>query len=445
MSLIGTFAGLLLLGYSINTLTLFGMVLAIGIVVDDAIVVLENVERIMHEEGLAAREAAIKAMTEVTSPIIAIVLVLCAVFVPIAFLGGLTGELYRQFAVTISMAVVISGFVALTLTPALCVLVLSETEETRSAASSPGSTAASARATDHYESGVAWIIRRGGIGLALFAIMVAAAACLWRITPGSLVPDEDQGFYIAAVILPDGATLERTDKVVDEVTKAIQSNPANLDVVAFTGFDFLGGGFRNNAATIFVTQIPWHERKVADAAGGRRLLHEDRPHQGRRWRSPSARRRSSAWAPRAASSSTSRTAATAARSRWRRRSASSSAPRTRSAELGFVQTLWRASVPQLYVDVDREKAKALGVPLEELYGTLAATLGTYYVNDFNKFGRTWQVLMSAEPQSPQPPGRRRQGLDTLREGRDDPARLARQGALHARVPIRSIASTTCRR
>src|SRR5712672_3641537 len=173
VSLIGTFAGLYLLGYSINTLTLFGMVLAIGIVVDDAIVVLENVERIMREEEMDSREAAIKAMKEVTSPIVAIVLVLCAVFIPIAFLGGLTGELYRQFAITISIAVVISGFVALTLTPALCVIVLKE--ETRP---KRGFFALFNRgfrsATDHYESGVAWIIRRGGIGLALFAIMVAA-------------------------------------------------------------------------------------------------------------------------------------------------------------------------------------------------------------------------------------------------------------------------------
>ena len=397
VSLIGTFAGLLLLGYSINTLTLFGMVLAIGIVVDDAIVVLENVERIMHEEGLAPREAAIKAMKEVTSPIIAIVLVLCAVFVPIAFLGGLTGELYRQFAVTISMAVVISGVVALTLTPSLCVIVLKSGKRSESGIFA-WFNRSFVRVTDHYESGVAWMIRRGGIGLALFAVMVGAAVFLWRITPGSLVPDEDQGFYIAAVILPDGATLERTDKVVGEVLKAIQSNPNNEDVVAFTGFDFLGGGFRNNAATIFVTQKHWDQRKVATpqvvgdffmktahikeglalafgpppifglgTAGGFEFYIQNRGNGG----------------PQALAQALGQFLGAA----------------NQDPLLGGVQTLWRASVPQLYVDVDREKAKALGVPLEELYGTLAATLGTYYVNDFNKFGRTWQVLMSAEPAS----------------------------------------------
>ncbi|HEY1289739.1 MAG TPA: multidrug efflux RND transporter permease subunit [Burkholderiales bacterium] len=395
VSLIGTFAGLLMLGYSINTLTLFGMVLAIGIVVDDAIVVLENVERIMHEEGLPPRDAAVKAMREVTSPIIAIVLVLCAVFVPIAFLGGLTGELYRQFAVTISMAVVISGVIALTLTPSLCVIVL-KPEKRRQRGFFAWFNRAFGRATDHYESGVAWMIRRGGVGVALFACMVAAAAWLWHITPGSLVPDEDQGFYIAAVILPDGATLERTDKVVAEVNKAIASNPNNLDVVAFTGFDFLGGGFRNNAATIFVTQKPWSERKVATpqvvgdffmktahikeglalafgpppifglgTAGGFEFYIQNRGTGG---------------------------SGELAKALGQFIGAAHKEP-----QLGMVQTLWRATVPQLSVDVDRDKAKALGVPLEELYGTLAATLGTYYVNDFNKFGRTWQVLMSAAP------------------------------------------------
>ena len=395
VSLIGTFAGLFLLGYSINTLTLFGLVLAIGIVVDDAIVVLENVERIMHEEGLAPREAAIKAMQEVTSPIVAIVLVLCAVFVPIAFLGGLAGELYRQFAVSISIAVVISGIVALTLTPALCGIVLKPGGRARR-----GFFAAFNRffgaATDRYESGVAWIIRRGGIGLALFAAMVAAALGLWRITPGSLVPDEDQGFYIAAVVLPDGATLERTDRVVGEVVKAIRSNPANQDVVAFTGFDLLGNGFRNHAATIFVTQKHWDERRVTTrelvgeffmktahineglvfafpppaifglgTAGGFELYLQNRGEGG---------------------------PARMAQVMGEFMGAAAKEPM-----LGGVQTPWRAAAPQLRVDVDREKAKALGVPLEELYGTLAATLGTYYVNDFNRLGRTWQVLMSADP------------------------------------------------
>ena len=371
------------------------MVLAIGIVVDDAIVVLENVERIMREDGAKPREAAIKAMHEVTGPIVAIVLTLTAVFVPIAFLGGLTGELYRQFAVTISIAVVISGLVALTLTPSLCVLVLKHREPPRR-----GFFALFNRfftsVTSHYTWGVTWMIRRAAIGVLVFAGMVAIVVWLWRVTPGSLVPDEDQGFYISAVILPDGATLNRTDKVVAQVEKAIQSNPANADVISFTGFDFLGGGFRNNAATIFVTQIPWDKRKVTAAqlvgelfgktagikealvlafnpppifglgtAGGYEFYIQNRGEGG-------ARRLNEVT------------------QQFLQRVNS-------DKELGGAQTLWRANVPQLYVDVDREKAKKVGVPINDVFSALSATLGTYYVNDFNKYGRAWQVLMSAEP------------------------------------------------
>jgi HAE1 family hydrophobic/amphiphilic exporter-1/multidrug efflux pump len=331
----------------------------------------------------------------VTGPVIAIVLTLTAVFVPIAFLGGLTGELYRQFAVTISIAVVISGFVALTLTPSLCVLILKHTE-----APKRGFFAAFnrffARATSHYTSGVTWMIRRGIVGVVLFLGMVAITAGLWKYTPGSLVPDEDQGFYISAVILPDGATLARTDNVVREVEKAILSNPANADVISFTGFDFLGGGFRNNAATIFVTQVPWDERKVTaqdlvgelfgktagikealvlafnpppifglGTAGGYEFYIQSRGDGG---------------------------------SKRMNEVTQQFLQRVNSdKQLGFAQTLWRANVPQLYVDVDREKAKKIGVPINDVFSALSSTLGNYYVNDFNKYGRAWQVLMSADP------------------------------------------------
>jgi HAE1 family hydrophobic/amphiphilic exporter-1/multidrug efflux pump len=394
VSLIGTFAGIYFLGYSINTLTLFGMVLSIGIVVDDAIVVLENVERIMREEGLAPRDAAIKAMREVTGPIIAIVLTLVSVFVPIAFLGGLTGELYRQFAVTIAISVVISGLVALTLSPALCALILRPHEAPNRffAAFNRWFT----RVTAHYTDGVIWMLRRGVVAAVLFLGMVGLATWLWKITPSSLVPDEDQGFYISAVILPDGATLERTQKVVEQVEAAIRSNPNNEDTVSFTGFDFIGGGFRNNAATIFVTQKHWDERTVTASqlvgelfgktmgikealvlafnppaifglgtTGGYEFYIQNHGEGGAK-RLDEVK---NAFLARA----------------------------NQDPQLGGAQTLWRATVPQLRVDVDREKAKTLGVPIADLYATLSATLGSYYVNDFSKYGRAWQVLMSAEP------------------------------------------------
>ncbi|MBI5462294.1 MAG: multidrug efflux RND transporter permease subunit [Gammaproteobacteria bacterium] len=395
VSLIGAFAGLHLLGYSINTLTLFGMVLAIGIVVDDAIVVLENVERIMHEQGKSAYDAAIQAMHEVTGPVIAIVLVLTAVFVPIAFLGGLAGELYRQFAITISIAVVISGFVALTLTPALCVLILKH-EHKNEAAIFQRFNAWFKRVTGRYTHGVAFMLKRSMLGLLLFAGMVAITSWMWKHTPGSLVPDEDQGWYFTSVLLPDGATLERTDAVVKQVVDAIKSNPANAYAIAFTGFDFLGGGYKNSAATIFVTQIHWDEREMdtqslvgelymktagiteglvlafnpppifgLGTAGGFELYIQNRGEGGA--------------------------------ARLNEVAQQFIAKANSDPLLMNTATFWRAGTPQLFIDLDRERAKALGVPIDEAFNTLSATLGSYYVNDFNKYGRTWQVLMSAHP------------------------------------------------
>ncbi len=395
VSLIGAFAGLHVLGYSINTLTLFGMVLAIGIVVDDAIVVLENVERIMHEQGKLAYDAAIQAMHEVTGPVIAIVLVLTAVFVPIAFLGGLSGELYRQFAITISIAVIISGIVALTLTPALCVLILKH-EHKHPARIFQLFNNWFGRVTRRYTEGVAWMLKRSLLGIVLFVGMVIITAGLWKTTPGSLVPDEDQGWYFTSVLLPDGATLERTDAVVNQVVEAIKSNPANAYAIAFTGFDFLGGGYKNSAATIFVTQTHWDERTMdtqslvgelfmktahikealvlafnpppifgLGTAGGFELYIQNRGEGGAQRLNEVAQQ--------------------------------FIAKANADPMLMNIATFWRASTPQLRVDMDREKAKALGISIDTAFASLSATLGNYYVNDFNKYGRTWQVLMSAPP------------------------------------------------
>src|SRR5688572_29331486 len=244
VSLIGAFAGLWLTGFSINTLTLFALVLAIGIVVDDAIVVLENVERLMREDNMPPFEAALEAMRVVSGAVVAIVLVLCAVFIPVAFLGGIAGALYRQFAVTLSIAVVISGFMALTLTPALCALLMK-----------PG----------HHESrlfrpfnvGFAWTTRRflDGVHLLLkyrilsllaFAVIVAACVFLFLRVPSSFVPTEDQGYIFGHVQLPDGATLERTRKMSAALSEIAQAEPGVRNVFAINGFDLLGGGNKTN-------------------------------------------------------------------------------------------------------------------------------------------------------------------------------------------------------
>jgi len=424
VSLIGTFAGLHVLGYSINTLTLFGMVLSIGIVVDDAIVVLENAERLMHEHAMSPRAAALEAMREVTGPVIAIMLVLISVFVPIAFIGGLAGELYRQFAITISISVMISGLVALTLTPALCAVIL-KPEHKQVNGFFRGFNRLFGWVTKRYTGGVDWILKRAAVGIVLFLVMVAVTVQLWRITPTSLVPDEDQGYYIAAVFLPDGASLQRTDRVVGKVTEAIKSNPANEYAVAFTGMDFLGGSFKNSAATIFASMKPWDERQMPSGAlvgefygktagikeglalafnppaifglgnsGGFEVNIQNRGEGGPQ--------------------------------RMNEVVQAFIAKASQDKTFAFAQTLWRAQTPQLYVDVDRARAAALGVSLDEVFNTLSATLGTYYVNDFNKFGRTWQVLMSADKE--------------YRKKPEDIGALHVRGANNQMVPISAFAT-----
>src|SRR3954466_4477274 len=264
VSLIGAFAGLWAVGFSINTLTLFALVLAIGIVVDDAIVVLENVERLMRENDMAPFDAAIEAMREVSGAVIAIVLVLCAVFVPVAFLGGIAGQLYRQFAVTLTFAVVISGFMALTLTPALCAILMKKGDH-------------GAGIFRPFNRGFDWITQRflGGVGfmlrhrylsLALFALLVAGCVGLFLSVPSSFVPAEDQGYIFANVQLPDGATMERTRRISTQLSDIAQKQPGVQNVMAINGFDLLGGGNKTNAATLFIPLKHWDERKNAPAA-----------------------------------------------------------------------------------------------------------------------------------------------------------------------------------
>src|SRR3954471_289693 len=258
VSLIGTFAGMYLLGFSINLLTLFGLVLAIGIVVDDAIVVLENVERIMRTERKSQRDAAVLAMQQVSGPVVAIVLTLCAVFIPVSFLGGLAGELYRQFAVTIAVSVVISGIVALTLTPALAALLLKERDE-EPILPFRAFNRGFGWLTDRYESAVAYILKRSSASITLVALMVAGAAFLWHRVPGSLVPNEDQGYVLLAVGLPAAAALDRTQAVTKKVTEGVMKNPAVANVITFSGFDILASAQKTNSGISFVTLKDWSE------------------------------------------------------------------------------------------------------------------------------------------------------------------------------------------
>ncbi len=395
VSLIGTFAGLWLAGFSINTLTLFAMVLAIGIVVDDAIVVLENVERLMREEGMAPMPAAIEAMREVSGAVIGIVLVLAAVFIPVAFLGGIAGTLYRQFAVTVTIAVVISGIVALTLTPALCALLLK-----------PGHGGWSERffrpfnrffawLTDRFMHGVDLVLHHRIVSLLAFVALLAGAGWLLERVPGSFVPAEDQGYIIAVAALPDGATLERTEKSTEQMRLMMKDNAAVENFFIVNGFDLIGGGTKPNSATMFLPMKPWDQRRQSsqELAGefsgkgfalGDGIAFAFNPPpilglgQAGGFEFYVQGRLSS---DTAALAQVTNDFVNALRAR---------------PELDGLTTFFRPTVPQLRVEVDREKALALGVSTTDVFAALQAQMGSLYVNDFNKSGRTYRVTMQAD-------------------------------------------------
>jgi hydrophobe/amphiphile efflux-1 (HAE1) family protein len=394
VSLIGAFAGLWLAGFSINTLTLFALVLAIGIVVDDAIVVLENVERLMREEGMRPFEAALEAMDEVSGAVIAIVLVLCAVFVPVAFLGGIAGALYRQFAVTLAIAVVISGLMALTLTPALCAILMR-----------PGDH--ESRVFRPFNVGFAWFTRRflDGVELLLrhrvaagLAFLALVGACAWMFVkiPASFVPAEDQGYLYGHVQLPDGATLERTRRLTGAVGRIGQEHPGVQDVFAINGFDFLGGGNKTNAATLFLPLKEWEVRPDAPAPGIAREL-----------MSKAAALRDGVVL--VFNPAPIRGLGTAGGFEVYLQGRTESDPHKlfqtmqtfldalrAHPQLTGIASFFRPTSPQLQVEVDREKALALGVPVQDVFDALLSTMGVLYVNDFNKFGRTFRVQMQAD-------------------------------------------------
>ena len=262
VSIIGTFAGMYALGYSINTLTLFGMVLAIGIVVDDAIVVLENVERIMSSEHLPPKEATAKAMNEVTAPVIAIVLVLCAVFIPVSFMGGLAGQMYKQFAITISVSVVLSGIVALTLTPSLCALLLKpHAHDYKPPRAFTWFNYAFGKVTHRYLRAVRFIKDSGLRAMILFSVMVVAIVWLLKVVPGGLVPNEDQGYILGMAILADGASQHRTTAVTDTLSDFVLKDPSVDGIATINGLDITSMAVKSNYGTFFATLKPWDQRK----------------------------------------------------------------------------------------------------------------------------------------------------------------------------------------
>jgi multidrug efflux pump len=432
VSLIGAFAGMQALGFSINTLTMFGMVLAIGIVVDDAIVVVENVERHMAEECCSSKEAAKRAMTEVTAPIIAIVLVLAAVFVPVAFLGGITGQLYKQFAITIAISVAISGFVALTLSPALCALVLKPGGQEQRKGIFPIFNKFFDWTKDRYTAVAELIIKRGALALVVFGVVIAISALLLRMIPPSFLPEEDQGYFITAVQLPDGASMQRTTEVVSKLERYYLSVPELHSTDALVGQNFVFSTRGSNTATIFTPLHLWSERTrpnqhvkaLIGAAFGEFAKIPDARIAA--FNAPSIRGLG-------ATGGFSVQIQDPSGGDFKKFSAVAQefiAKAGKDPAIGAIFTPFRVGSPKLYAHVNRERAKALGVPISDVFDTLQAYWGYLYINDFVKFGRVYRVQTEAEPQ--------------YRSAPDDIAKIyvrAQNGQGSTMIPINTVVTT----
>nr|HEV8010822.1 efflux RND transporter permease subunit [Bradyrhizobium sp.] len=397
VSLIGTFAVLLVLGYSANTVSLLAMVLAIGIVVDDAIVVVENVERVMEEEPEATpAEATKKAMAQITAPIIAISLVLLSVFVPIAFIPGISGTLFRQFAVTISAAMVISAVNALTLSPALCAVFLRHTGPRHGIMGRVLSGIDWVR--DRYAGGVRRLLRFAIVSVLLVLLFAGGVFGVSRITPTGFLPEEDQGAFFIAVQLPDGASVARTSEVTKQVEALLKKMPAVDHVLSIVGYSLLDGVSEPNSAFMVARMKPFADRKAAGdsvqatirqtfGAGSQIRQASVLPFNlppiiglstsgGFEYQLDALEGQD----PAALGSVMSGLIGAA----------------NRDPRLTRVFSTFTASNPSIYLDIDRAKAQALGLKISDVFTALQATLGGIYVNNFNLFGRTWQVNVQGE-------------------------------------------------
>ncbi|MBB3231319.1 efflux RND transporter permease subunit [Halomonas stenophila] len=404
VSVVGTFAVLYLLGFSINTLTLFGLVLAIGIVVDDAIVVVENVERNI-EEGLSPLAAAHQAMREVSGPIIAIGLVLCAVFVPMAFLSGVTGQFYRQFAATIAISTVISTINSLTLSPALAAMLLKPHDAPRDRMTRlidllfgwlfRPFNRVFASSSARYQGAISRILGRRGAVFVVYALLLVATGGLFQAVPPGFIPTQDKQYLIAGVKLPEGASLSRTDAMLSRVGEIAMATEGVTHAVAFPGLNALQFTNTPNSGVVFLTLAPFAERsrtaaeinaeinrKIAGLQEGLAFAFMPPPilglGNGNGWQMFIEDRAGLGYG--ALQSAVQRFQGAIAQ----------------TPGMGFPMSSYQANVPQLDAEVDRTKAKAQGVPLTELFDTLQTYLGSTYVNDFNQFGRTWQVIAQAD-------------------------------------------------
>lgn len=428
VSLIGTFAVLFAVGFTINMITLFALILAIGVVVDDSIVVVENVQRIMHEEKLDAREATHKAMREITGPVIATTLVLLAVFVPVAFMPGVTGRLYLQFSVTICVAVSISSLNALTLAPALAtVLFKPESGIPR------GPLKWFALAVDKTRNGyvrvVTMMLRRLILTLLVFAIFAAAAFALFRSAPTGFLPVEDKGVLFSDVQLPDGASLKRTEEVASRVVEMMRATDGVADVISVSGYSIIAGA-ASNAALVIAILEPWDDRTAPEHKWYRILGAIN----GKLATIPEANAFAFPLPPIMGLGTSGGLEAELQDLEGQSPQALASAVRSlvfhanQQPEFARVFSTYSANVPQLFLDVDRDKAQVLGVSLSEIFATLQANFGSSYINDFNLFGKVYRVKIQAEP--------------AFRSDMEDINRLYVRNAGGGMVPLRTLVSVT---
>ncbi|HSP00841.1 MAG TPA: efflux RND transporter permease subunit, partial [Thioalkalivibrio sp.] len=410
VSLIGTLTGMYAFGFSINMLTLFGLVLAIGIVVDNAIIVLENAERILSTEDVTPREAAARTVKEVAGPIIAMTLVTIAVFVPVMFISGLTGQMYQQFAVTIAVSVAISGVVALTLSPALCAMLLSKTPKTPAAPFRMFNRGLDS-VTERYVSCCGFLMKHKGLGLGVFVLLLLAIFGMFRMVPGGLVPAEDQGYLYTEVDLPPAASLGRTEKAMEQVGEIAGEFPETSDVVAISGMGLGTGGSRSYSGTAYVTLKNWGERSEADQSSDAII---ERIENGT-IDITEAQVNASNPPPIAGLSTTGGFEAFLQSRRGadvptllEQAEAFIEAANDRP-ELRNVTTRLRNDVPRYHVDLDREQALDMGVPASSVFDAMRSTFGELYVNDFYFRGRAVRVHMQAESSFREGP----EGLDQV--------------------------------
>lgn len=401
VSLVGTFGAFVILGFSINTLTMFGLVLAIGTVVDDAIVVVEAVETRIGQ-GLSPLAATEQAMDEVTGPVIGTTLVLLSVFVPVAFLGGITGQLYRQFALTLSFSVALSSIVALTLTPALCVKILRPRREMRGplGAFFRGFDRAFERTTEVYLKGVRTFIRRLGLALVLLLAVYLGAGGLMKILPGGFVPDEDQGVVFVTFALPPGASLERTDSVITRAEKFAGSLKGLQTILAWGGFNLMTNTYTSDSGSLVLTLAPWDDRTSKETqitAIMQRLRREFATY-------PEAQAFVFTLPPIPGMGNVSgfqyelqdRAARTPEELYQEARQLVAAA--VKEPAIATLFNTFQVNVPQVKLDIDRDKVKTLGIPLKNVFDALQLYLGGYTINEFNKFGRVYKVMAQAEPE-----------------------------------------------